>query len=114
MDYLNFNPEGSLYPLPNTTDQLRSRSRLMEIPGGTILEHYAVSCDADHALHLDLPCGKAMIPREHCACGIAEGTTKEIAILSRVGKPVAFTVLDAAHDPILLSRRTAQEPAQTE
>lgn len=109
MDYLNFNPEGSLYSLRSTAEQLRSRSRLMEVPGGTILEHYAVSCSADHALHLELPCGKAMIAREDCACGIAEGTTKEIAILSRVGKPVSFTVIDAAHDPILLSRRAAQE-----
>lgn len=109
MDYLNFNPEGSLYALPSTTDLLRSRSRLMEAPAGTILEHYAVSCDAEHALHLELPCGKALIARENCAYGIAEGTTKEIAILSRVGKPISFTVLDAAHDPILLSRRAAQE-----
>ncbi len=55
------------------------------------------------------------IPREESALGIAEGTTREIAILSRVGKPVCFTVA-AVEGPdfaptLLLSRRRAQQLA---
>ena len=109
MDHLNYLPEGSLYSTHRNTHYLESKTRLREASSHTVLEHFAVSCDADHALHLDLPCGKAMIPREECAYGIAEGVTKDIAILSHVGKPISFTVLDADHDPILLSRKAAQE-----
>ena len=109
MDHLNYHPEGNFYSARRNSFYLESKSNLQEAPPGTILEHYAVSCDAEHALHLELPCGRALIPREECALGISEGTTKEIAILSRVGKPVSFIVLDAGHDPILLSRRAAQE-----
>ena len=47
---------------------------------------------------------------------MAEGTTKEIAILSRVGKPVCFTIVSVSgpdSQPVLvLSRRRAQEIAQ--
>lgn len=50
------------------------------------------------------------IPRSEAALGIAEGTTREIAILSRVGKPICFTVM-SLENGILLSRRRAQEKA---
>ena len=78
---------------------------------GTILEGLAVSCTAEHDLIVELPCGRAIIPRVECARGIAEGTTRDIAILSRVGRPVAFKVTDAQANPIRLSRRAAQEEA---
>lgn len=109
MNYLNFYPEGSLLESRENHHYLRSVTQLREAPPDTILEHYAVSCDATHALYLDLPCGKAMIPRDECAYGITDGSTKEIAILSRVGKPVCFSVLDADCNPILLSRKAVQE-----
>ena len=56
-----------------------------------------------------------IIPRQEAALGIAEGATKEIAILSRVGKPVCFTVLsldtsDGTLRPVF-SRRAAQQEA---
>lgn len=54
------------------------------------------------------------IPREETALGIREGTAREIAILSRVGKPIAVTVTGlGSGDPpqLLLSRRQAQERA---
>jgi len=45
--------------------------------------------------------------------GIAEGTTREIAILSRVGKPVSFSVQSVSPGgAALLSRRAAQEQAR--
>ena len=113
MNHLNYHPEGSLSSSRSNTYYLESLTHLREAPPGTLLEHDTVSCDAEHTLHLELPCGKAVIPREECAFGIADGSTKEIAILSRVGKPVGFTILNADSEPILLSRRAAQEKTRT-
>lgn len=76
---------------------------------GTILEGLAIACTAEHDLVVELPCGRAIIPRAECARGISEGTTRDIAILSRVGRPVSFQVTDIQTEPITLSRRVAQE-----
>ncbi|MGN1014325.1 MAG: S1 RNA-binding domain-containing protein [Butyricicoccus sp.] len=78
---------------------------------GSILEATAVRCDADHNLHVDLGGMTGLIPREECALGIDTGKTREIAILSRVGKPVCFRVLSIQGDHAVLSRRAAQQEA---
>ena len=55
-----------------------------------------------------------LIPREETAMGIADGSAREIAILSRVGKPVCFQVLGFTSDgTVLLTRRAAQAEALT-
>ncbi len=80
-----------------------------------ILEGWVQFCDAQHNLVVSLGEFTGIIPRTETAIGIADGSTREIAILSRVGKPVAF-VVDAVENeegvlcPIL-SRRKAQELA---
>ena len=79
-----------------------------------ILEARAVLCDAEHRLHVPLPCMDGIIPREEGAIGIDSGEVRDIALLSRVGKPVCFTVTDiACRDDgtpyALLSRRRAQQ-----
>lgn len=79
-----------------------------------ILEARAVMCDNAHNLFVDLGCMRGMIPRCEGAIGIAEGTVRDIAILSRVGRPVCFLVenitTDAENRPLaILSRRAAQE-----
>lgn len=81
---------------------------------GSVLEATAIMCDAAHNLVVDLGSMKGIIPREEGAVGIAEGTTRDIAILSRVGKTVCFTVDALRNDEngkmyALLSRRKAQE-----
>lgn len=81
---------------------------------GTILEATAVMCDAGHNLIVELGCMKGVIPREEGAIGIAEGVTRDIAILSRVGKAVCFMVEALRNDEngnmyAVLSRRKAQE-----
>ena len=78
---------------------------------GTILEGTAISCDAEHNLIVDLFGKKGIIPREECASGISSGQTRDIAILSRVGKPVCFVITDITDDKLILSRRMAQEQA---
>ena len=80
---------------------------------GSILQAVALVCTESHDLLVDLGCCMGRIPREEVAIGIAEGQVREIAILSRVGKPVSFRVLEVpANGPVLLSRRLAQEEAR--
>lgn len=78
-----------------------------------ILEARAIVCDAAHNLIVELPHMRGIIPREEGAIGIAEGTTREIALIAKAGKPVCFQVqkltTDADGVPLaILSRRQAQ------
>lgn len=98
-------PEG-LIRNPPTREEL-----LSAVTDGSILEATAVRCDADHNLHVALGELHGIIPREECALGIDTGKTREIAILSRVGKPVCFRVLSIQGTQALLSRRAAQQEA---
>ena len=71
-------------------------------------------CDEFHNLHVDLGSLRGIIPREEAALGIAEGRTREIAILSRVGKPVCFQILGFdSSGTAILSRRAAQLEARS-
>ncbi len=76
---------------------------------GDILEAMAVHCDAEHNLTVELGEETGVIPRTEAAVGIETGRTREIAILSRVGKPVCFQVIGREAGRWVLSRRKAQE-----
>lgn len=78
----------------------------------SIVEGLTLLCDAGHDLVVRVGPFTGLIPREESAVGIAEGTTKEIAILSKVGKPVSFTVEAIEGTSLLLSRKNAQLLAQ--
>ncbi len=80
----------------------------------TVLESTALMCDAAHNLIIDLGQIKGIIPREEGAIGIADGSTRDIALISRVGKPVCFAVTAIGNDENgrpcdVLSRRKAQQ-----
>ena len=80
----------------------------------TVLEAEVRMCDATHNLIVDLGCMRGIILREEGALGIAEGVTRDIALISRVGKSVCFVVTDICNNDeskpyALLSRRKAQE-----
>jgi len=110
-----FQPEGKLLNTIENQSCIGSMEGLRRAKeSGKILEARAVLCDSQHNLMVDL-CGlRGIIPREEAALGIAEGTTRDIAIISRTGKPVCFQVLELWQDaqggirPIL-SRRAAQQ-----
>ena len=110
-----FLPEGALLDTPRNQSIIRNAAALAEAAiDGTVLEARAVLCDADHNLHVDMPCMEGIIPYYEGAMGIAEGTTRDIALISRVSKPVCFTVTGFEHLPdgrrrAVLSRRRAQE-----
>ena len=70
-------------------------------------------CDAEHNLTVDLGCMRGVIPREEGAIGIRDGSVRDIAVISRVNRPVCFTVTDFRTDGngreyALLSREKAQ------
>ncbi len=129
MDKEQFYPEGAFGKTEHSLATLeRARS------SGQILEAKAIMCDSGHNLVVDLGDLRGVIPRGEAALGIREGTVKDIAILSRVNKPVCFKVTDllrrdqvsrccedslvrpgSLSDPVaLLSRRAAQLQAREE
>ena len=110
-------PEGKTYGSPENRFYLQSAENMAEaMAKGIILEGHAVMCTAEHDLIVELPFGKGVIPRTEGAIGIAEGTTRDIALLSRVNKTVCFKVTDIVTDEngvtAILSRRAAQEECQ--
>ncbi len=107
-------PEGKLFNTAENQSYIKNEKSLCEaMEKGLILEARASMCDNAHDLYVELPCGKGIIPREEGAIGIKEGTTKDIALLSRVNKTVCFKVTDISFndkEPVfVLSRKQAQE-----
>ena len=105
-------PEGRLLHTRENREICASRHRLAQaMEHRTILEGVTLLCDSDHDLVVRVGRFTGLIPREEAALGVAEGTTREIAILSRVGKPICFTVEAMEGSSLLLSRRKAQQLA---
>lgn len=108
-------PEGELFMTPDNQSCIKSIFALQEaMLQGKILEARVLICDNDHDLHIDLPCAKGIIPREEGALGISEGTTKDIALITKVNKPVCFKVKQILKDEnggftAVLSRREVQQ-----
>ena len=80
---------------------------------GTILEGRSFLCDNDQNLHVTVGMFTGTIPRDECVYTPEGEKTKDIAIISRVGKPVCFKIIDILKDsegrpkPVL-SRKAAQ------
>lgn len=116
--YSRFLPEGRNLAAGELQAACSSKAALFNARDrGTILEGRVLLCNSDHDLVVRLGPYTGRVPRNDTAIGIAEGTTREIAILSRVGKPICFTIESVeGEEPnlnITLSRRKAQELAQT-
>ena len=85
---------------------------------GEILRATATLSDVSHNLTVDLGCMKGIIPRQEALLS-QEGDIRDIAIISRVGKTVCFTVEDIIYDlsgiPVArLSRKKAQQRFKNE
>jgi len=110
-------PEGSLIASYENKCSVSSISSLREaMMTKKILEARVEICDNEHNLIVNL-CGiKGIIPREEGAIGITEGQTRDIALISRVNKPVCFYVTDISDDnkTIFLSRKAVQEDCRKE
>lgn len=109
-----FVPEGVGFLTPENQNYIASEHALKEaFRTGRILEAKAVRCDREHNLYVQFPEIQGIIPREECALGIREGSVRDIAILSRVNKPVCFVVTGfskkGGETVATLSRRAVQE-----
>lgn len=108
-------PEGRLMNTVENLAVMQSLSQLNEaFHDGRILEARALVCDSSHNLIVDLGVMKGIIPREEGAIGIREGTVRDIAVISRVNRPVCFVITDFRKNEngrtvAILSRRMAQE-----
>lgn len=104
-------PEGGLLSTPENRAAAATLAALERCQAEeTVLEGRAVLCTPEHDLVVEVGPFTGTIPRQEAALGIREGTAREIAILSRVGKPVACTV-SAVGEKLYFSRRRAQELA---
>ncbi len=110
-----FYPEGKLYKTIENKRSMSSPALLADAHvRGTVLEAPVIMCDTEHNLIVDLGCMKGIIPRNEGAVGIEDGSTRDIALISRVGRTVCFVVTGFKMDTngkqtALLSRKKAQE-----
>lgn len=109
-----FLPEGSRLHTAENREHLSSTMGLERaMSTGAIVEATATLCDSKMRLHVDLRCAKGIIePEESVYCRAGE-ERKDIAVITRVGKPVAFCVISLENKNgewiATLSRRLAQK-----
>ena len=76
-------PEGLSAPVPLTLSALRDAQS-----SGAVLEATALRCDAALCLHFQFGSVTARMPREEVTAPWITGAGRDIAVLSRVGKPM--------------------------
>ncbi len=102
-------PEGELARCPSDMTEANEY-----INKGLLAEAVCTLCTGEHDLIVDMGFIKGRISRCEGAVGIESGDTRDIALISRVNKPVVFRILgyetDARGENVaVLSRRLAQE-----
>ena len=106
-------PEGTRFATQENREYLATLTGLERAMNlGATVEGIATLCDSHMCLHVDLHCARGIIaPEEAVYCRTGE-SRKDIAIITRVGKPVAVRILGIEMrngEPIaILSRRLAQ------
>lgn len=110
-----YKPEGQLITTPTNQAYLSSPESLHEaFFKGETLEARVLLCDKNHDLRVDLGCMYGIIPHDEGAVGITDGSVRDIALISRVNKPVMFRILGFRRDSndreyAVLSRRSVQQ-----
>lgn len=115
-----YKPEGQIITTDENRRFLSGQAGIREACySGAVLEGRVTRCDGEHNLHVDLGCMNGIIPRNEGAIGIEDGSVRDIALISRVNKPVAFTVTGFEKDVFgnevaVLSRRKVQQACAEE
>ncbi len=115
-----FQPEGQLIKTAENRHRLSSLAGIRDaMSRGLTVEGRAVRCDGEHNLHVDLECMQGILPREEGAIGIDDGSVRDIALISRVNKPVSCVITDIrtgedGEPYAVLSRKKVQESCMTE
>lgn len=109
-----YKPEGMKIGTAENKEYLSSPAGLERAAlTGVILEGIATLCDGSLRLHVDLGCAEGIIEPEEAVYYREGEERKDIAIITRVGKPVSFVVLSVEgvgeKTVAKLSRRRAQE-----
>lgn len=82
----------------------------------TIVEGMALRCEEGHGITVSLGEFVGFIPWYEGAIGLEQGLVREIAVMSRVGRPVSVVITDIREEEgkitAILSRRLAQELAR--
>ncbi|MBE6534645.1 MAG: 30S ribosomal protein S1 [Ruminococcaceae bacterium] len=110
-------PEGCLLKTPENQEYISSISGLERaFVEGKILESTVSFCDSSLRLHVDLNGILGIMDKEETVFCREGEHTKDIAIITRVGKPIAFKVIGFRREngviAAVLSRRKAQEECQ--
>ncbi len=109
-----YKPEGMLQRTEENKEAMRDLPSLERaMRAGKILEAPVLLCDNQMRLHVDLGCMRGIIEREEVVYCRPGEIVKDIAVITRVGKIVAFRILRFAEENgeivAMLSRRAAQE-----
>ena len=109
-----YKPEGMLEKTEENRESLASPAALLAaMKAGKILEAPVLLCDSRMRLHVDLGCMRGIIEREEAVYCRPGETVKDIAIITRAGKTVAFKILrfskENGETVAMLSRRAAQD-----
>lgn len=108
---VEYTPEGK----GRDARQLSEAQLAKAFADGSILESTALAYDRERQLVFELAGRPARMPHDECAAGAAEGTVRDVALLTRVGKPTCFCITALPGEDgggYLLSRRLAQEACQ--
>ena len=109
-----YSPEGLLFGTPQNRELLSMGRAGLEraMERGLIMESTALLCDGDMNIHVDLRGAIGIIPKGEVCLSREGEDTKDIAIITRVGKPVCFKVTSieerGGRTVAYLSRRAAQ------
>ena len=109
-----YSPEGSLIKTARNREYISSYSGLEKAMNeGRILEGMTLRCDGTMRLHIDLYGMRGIIHKEDAIFCRRGEEIKDIALITRVGKPTCFKVIGferiGGERMAILSRRAAQE-----
>lgn len=109
----HYKPEGTLISTSENREYISSEEGLKAAASkGMILEGNVLLCDSDMRLHVDLYGRRGIIEKNEAFYDPTGEAVKDIAVITRVGKPVCFKVLgrdfDRKGEYYRLSRRDAQ------
>lgn len=107
-------PEGALFGTRENREYICCRAGLERaMIEGKILEAAVLLCDSKMRLHVDLYGMTGIIEKSEALWSADSKEIKDIAVITRVGKPVCFKVMGFANEGgkevALLSRREAQK-----
>ncbi len=118
IDYMiqDYKPEGFYLNTPENREYISSLQGLeYAFSAGLTLEAVALKCDSNHNLVVELGKHRGIIPRDEVQMPVGDEPVRDIAVITRVGKPVCFKIMalererEGGEYVAVLSRRMAQE-----